>query len=208
MNRSIFALSVATFLDTVDRAFFTPDFGTYEKLTYFNNPRSFKLAVIGVYIGVFLVSLYTYYNRHVLGALVRRLDAEGCDSPENAKTLEALGFGKNIFIKTALTVGGALRSVVAFSPADDSARVGGIIAYASLNKERYRIKDDRIYLPKEKRDGAMSRFRTKGSGWLSVLLTAVLGLVSVIIVMKLAPHLVGLIDGMLASFDTAPDVLN
>ena len=96
---NIFALSVATFFDTIDRTFFTPNFGTYEKLKYFNDPMAFKLTVIGIYIGVIIASLCMYYNRHVLGALVRKLDADGCDSPENAKTLEALGFGKNIFVK-------------------------------------------------------------------------------------------------------------
>ncbi len=207
MYKNIFALSVATFLDTIDRTFFTPNFETYEKLTYFNDPKGFKLTVIGIYIGIIIASLCMYYNRHVLGALVRRLDAEGCDSPETAKTLDALGFGKNIFIKISLAIGGTLRRVVAFAPIDPT-RIGGIIAYASLNKERYRIKDDPIYLPAEKHDSALNRFRTKGSGWLSVLLTVVLGLVAVILIMKLAPYVVGLIDGMLAGSESTPNVVN
>ena len=204
---NIFALSVATFFDTIDRTFFTPNFETYEKLRYFNDPTAFKLTVIGIYIGIIIASLCMYYNRHVLGALVRRLDAEGCESPETAKTLEALGFGKNIFIKISLMIGGALRRVVAFSPTDPT-RVGGIIAYASLNKERYRIKEDPIYLPKEKRDSAITRFRTKGSGWLSLVLTVVIGLVAVVAIMKLAPYIVGMIDSMLVGFDGSSDVVN
>ena len=206
MLKNIFALSVANFFDTVDRTFFTPKFETYEKLTYFNDPTAFKWTVIGIYIGVIIVSLYVFYNRHVLGALIRRLDAEGCKSPETAKTLEALGFSKNIFIKLSLTVGGLLRRIVAFAPTDPT-RVGGIIAYASLNKERYRIYDP-IYLPEEKRDGAISRFRTKGSGWLTLLLTVVLGLVVLVLIIKFAPTLVGLLDGMLAGLEQKPNVVN
>ena len=97
MYRNIFALSVATFLDTIDRTFFTPKFETYEKLTYFNDPTVFKWSVIGIYIGVIVISLYMYYNRHVLGALVRHLDAEGCDSPETAKRLR-LSASEKIFL--------------------------------------------------------------------------------------------------------------
>lgn len=204
---SLFGLSLATFLDTIDRTFFTPNFGTYEKLKFFNDPTSFKLIVIGLYIGLVIASLCTYYNRHVLGALVRRLDSEGCDSPENAKTLEALGFGKNILIKLSLLRGGAIRRIVAFAP-EDNTRVGGIIAYAMLNKERYKIKEDPIYLPTEKRDSAVTRFRTKGSGWLSIVLTVVIGLLAVIAIMKLAPYAVSIIDNMLVGFDSSADVVN
>jgi hypothetical protein len=205
-NGNVFTMSLVTFLDTVDRKFFTPNFETYEKLKYFNDPTGFKLLVIGLYIGIVIASLCAFYNRRVLGKLIRRLDAEGCDSPENAKTLEGIGLDKNIFIKFSLMCGGAVRRVVAFSPTDTT-RVGGIIAYASLNKERYRLEDP-IYLAPEKRDGTLSRFRAKGSGWISVLLTVVLGLVVVALIMRFAPFAVRIIDNMLIGFDPASNVVN
>ena len=206
-NGGVFALSFATFIDTVDRMFFTPNFGTYEKLTFFNDPTYFKLIIIGLYIGIVIASFCSYYNRHVLGLLVRKLDSEDVRAEETAKTLDELGFGKHILIKFALLTSAALRRVVAFSPSDPT-RVGGLIAYASLNKERYRMKEDRIYLPDGKRDSAVTRFRPNGSGLLSLAFTVIVGLVVVVAIMKLAPYAVNIVENMLVGFDPDANVLN
>ncbi len=204
------ALSLSTFLDTIDRKFFTPNFDTYEHLTFFNNPTSFKLLVIGLYLGIVLASFVMFYNRRVLGGFVRKLDAENATAPDSAKTLSELGYEKNIFIKLSLRIGYSLRRVINFVPGDgeNGKRVGGILANTTLTHEKVMLDSDKFFLPEEKRETTLRRFRTKGSGPLSILLTVLLGIVAVVVIFKLAPFVVGFIESFVAGFSNEPDVLS
>ena len=209
--------SLATFFDTIDRNFFTPDFSTYEHMTFFNSPYSFKYLVIGIYFGLVIASLCMYYNKHVLGGFVRKLDDMGALSEDNAKTLSELDYTKNFFVKLSLVRGNTLRNVVRWThkhlenvegdsdtdekSAKNASRMGGYDEKCDLNT-------DRFYLIPEKRDVTIQRFRTKGSGWLSVLLVVIVGLVGMVLIFKIAPTIVGLLDNALDSFSTEPDVLN
>lgn len=219
-----FGLSIATFFDSIDRMFFTPDFETYAHLPFFNSPTAFKYLVIGIYLGLVLASICMYYNKNVLGGFVRKLDAEGCLSEQSAKTLDELSYGKNVFVKWSLSHGKLLNKVIRSvdkykeaSPdepdqqaersenskesAQNSARVG-------VYPQKFNVKTDKFYLIPEKRDLTIQRFRAKGSGWLSVLLLAVVGLIAVVLVFKLAPTIVGMLDNALDGFSSEPDVLN
>ena len=202
-KHAIFTLSFATFLDTIDNMFFTPDFKTYEHLTFFNDSGAFKLLVFGLYFGLVLASLCMFYNKHFLGGFVRTLDKNGCLSPESAMTLEELSYGKNFLIKLSLLHGYSLRRVVGHvaKDAENSTRVGGYSKKIDFN-------GDKFYLPVEKRDTAVTRFNEKGSGWVSVLLTALIGIVVVVIVFQIAPFIVELIDNSLSGFTPENDVLN
>ena len=204
------ALSLSTFLDTIDRKFFTPNFGTYEHMTFFNDPTSFKVLVIGLYLGIVLASLMMFYNRRVLGGFVRKLDSENATDPDSAKTLSELGYEKNIFIKLSLKMGYSLRRVICFAPGDgeNSARTGGNLANTALTREKVMLDADKFFLPEEKRDTTLRRFRTKGSGPLSIVLTAVLGIVVVVLIFKLAPLAVSFLESFVAGFSNEPDVLS
>lgn len=205
----IFAyLSFATFWDNIDRIFFTPDFKTYEHLTFFNSPNAFKLLVLGMYFGVVIASLCMLYNKKFVGGFVRKLDTNACLSPENAMTLEELGYGKNFLIKHSLAKGNLLRNIVRRAEdesekcADNSTRVGG------YSKKRIDFTVARFYIPAKKRDSAVTRFDDRGTTWLSVILTAVIGIIAVVLIFKIAPFIVDLIDTSLSGFTGEPDVLN
>ena len=206
---AIFAyLSFATFWDTLERLFFTPDFKTYEHLTFFNSPNAFKLLVLGMYFGVVIASLCMLYNKKYIGGFIRKLDASACLSPEGAKTLEELGYSKAWLIKHSLERGSLLKNIVKRAEdeneksAENSTRVGG------YSKKRIDFETARFYLPAEKRDVVIGRFDEKGTNWLSVILTAVIGIIVVVLIFKIAPFIVGLIDSSLSGFTNEPDVLN
>jgi len=206
------ALSLATFLDTIDRTFFTPNFGTYEHLTFFNDPTMFKILIIGIYIGLIIASLFTFYNRRILGEFVRKLDSEGALSPETAKTLEELGYSKKRLVKLSLKRGYSLRRVISYTSAantDENEEIKGEnLANASTLGQKVDLSKDKFYLPEEKRDITVSRFRAKGSGPLSIVLLAVIGLVAVVLIFKIAPIIVNLLDSAVQGFSNEPDVLN
>ena len=64
-------------------------------------------SALGMFIaslafGVFLALLFTFFQKGVMGAFIRRLIGEKAFSPESAKTLDELGINKNVFILLAL----------------------------------------------------------------------------------------------------------
>ena len=221
------ALSLATFFDTIDRTFFTPNFGTYENLSFFNDPTMFRLIIFGLYFGIIAAALFMFYTKRVLGAFVRALDKNGALSKENAKTLSELGFEKNIFVKLALITGYTLRRVVYFvpAPADETeenakkkakklkkgapdASAGGNLAELGVYGYRADLSRDAFYIPEEKRDVTVGRFEARGNGLLSVLAVAVIGIVVVVLIFKFAPYIVSMIDSLAGGFKNEPDVLN
>lgn len=194
----IFALSAISFFEKIDETLFTPNFDTYEHLTFLNDPLTFKWLILGVYFGLVIASLVMFYNKNVLGALIRRLDEVGALGAESAKTLDELGFSKNIFIKLSLKRGNTLRKLVAIAPAEGEACERDLTLFlASVEGIKYSVDTERFYLPQSKRDVAVGRFRRKGSGWLSVVLMTVVGLVAVIAIMKLAPSVAGIIEALI-----------
>ena len=54
-----------------------------------------------------------FYNKNVLGGFVRNLDANGCLSPETAKTINELGVSRrNFFVRISLKHGYTLKNTV------------------------------------------------------------------------------------------------
>ena len=197
----VFALSVSGFFEKIDKMFFTPEFGKYEHLGFLGNSDSFKWAILALYFGLVIASVLTYYNRNVLGKAVRALDTAGSPSPEGAKTLAELGLGKNIFIKLSLRKGGTLAGLirrVAAEKGENDARMGG--KPEKKPKDKVDFESDRFYLAPEKRDSLIQRFSAKGNGILSIVLVAVLGLIAVVVIFKVAPFAFGLLDSALGGF--------
>lgn len=197
-HSGIVSLSVARFFRRIDDILFTPDFEHYEHLTFFNDPNTFKWLVLGLYFGIIVASLIMFYNKNVLGSFVRRLDAAGCTSRENAKTVGELGCGKNIFYRISLRTGYSLRNVVV--------SVNGTNDTDGVKKVPYT--QNRYYIPEEKKETVLRRFNAKGSGWLSVLLIAAIGLVLVILLFLIAPFIVGMIESTINGFSSGTEVIN
>ena len=73
---------------------------------------SWKLMIIGIAIGLALAMFGAVFNKRVLGDFVRALLSVDAHSPEQARTLEQLGYLKNTTIRSALKRGTSLRRVV------------------------------------------------------------------------------------------------
>ncbi len=194
------SLSIAAFFQKLNETLFTPQFDTYEHLTFLNNPDGFKWLILGLYFGLVVASIVMYYNKNVLGSLVRRLDgAEAYDS-DSAKTLSELGAEKNFFYRLSLKRGKLIRKVIALAPTEGEELPSDIslLSAAAFGRKCSPL-TDRFYIPKAKRDATVGRFNAKGSSWLSVLLMVVVGFVAVIVIFKIAPYIAGLIEQVIAS---------
>ncbi len=194
------SLSIAAFFQKLNETLFTPQFDTYEHLTFLNNPDGFKWIIFGLYFGLVAASLFMFYNKNVLGELVRRLDIAGAHDRDSAKTLSELGLEKNIFCKISLKRGNSIRKAVCIAPAEDEELPEDIsVLRAAAQGRKCSPLTDRFYIPAEKCDTIVDRFNPKGSGWLSVLLMIILGIVLVIAIFKFAPFIAGLIEQAIAS---------
>lgn len=184
------------FFERIYENLFLPKFDTYEYVTAFNNTLSFQIIVWAFYIGLLAAVVSIYYNRSILGRFIRRLDELGCCDAETAKTLSELGLDKNIFIKLSLKLGYSLRRTTAV------VRDGVVspLIGAEGGKVRLSLKTARFCLPAEKHDAALMRFAAKGNGILSIALTAVIGLIAVILIFRFMPELAAVLDGLAKDF--------
>ncbi len=196
-----FSLSIADFFKSVNKNFFTPSFGTYEHLGFLGSATTFKWAILALYFGLVIAAAVTYYNRCILGKAVRALDAADCSSPERAMTLAELGLDKNIFVKMSLRRknGTLARTLCHVVFTDGDAEAGGQTA----EHRKIDFGSDGFYLAPEKRDSAVQRFAAKGSGILSIVLVAVIGLVAVVLIFKGAPVIFSLLDAAIDGLGSA-----
>lgn len=138
---------------------------------YFANASTTELIAVSVFIGATLASIAVFFNKNIIGRVVRALISAGANDPESAKTLDELGMSRNFFVKRALSGGGALRKLV--NEADD--RVIALpdgSTYFERDK-KLDVRTARFYISEEKRVRAEIRYAKKGSDVIILILSIV-----------------------------------
>lgn len=144
----------------------------YQNIAFDAAARALTAWVIwGVGIGIVLLSLYSFYQRHVLGGILRLLIREGAMSEESAKTAAELGLAEKRFLLFAVKHDATLKKMIL--------RVAG--------------DEERLYLPEAQKYRAEVRFEEKG-GIVSLIVTAVLTFGVCLLLVKLLPAVLGLFD--------------
>lgn len=205
------ALSIQSFFVYIDSKFFSPKFGKLENLTIFEDD-SFKAIVFIFYFALVLGSIMIYYNRTLIGALPRALAKHECFSPESAKSLEELGLAKNVFIKFSLRFGTTFRRIIGCvdtrravdtndaEKVENATRGRDIEPYDGTGK-RYKnnFDTDLFYIREKYKDATALRFARKGNGILSIILTAVIGIIAVVLIFKFFPMFIEMIDSSITN---------
>ena len=144
-------------------------------------------VVLGLFIGSIIACIVIMYNRNLLGTVVRKMLSLDISQRENAKTIEELGYKKNIFIRSFFRDSESLRRVVKcveeedFYAEQEKAKASVDEARASNKKlpkykeQIYRadVDNDHFYIPENLRDVAERRFNKKGSGWISMIIAII-----------------------------------
>lgn len=178
---------------------FTVDLGKYEHLSLGSGGIvTLRMVVLGLCIGFFVAAIASAFDRRKYGDFVRTLIREDCTSPEKAKTLDQLGYGRSMAIRSNLRSGHILRKFV---------RCVGEQAYwekqaASPSAEkapRYpmNFESDCFYIPKEDTYAAEVKFDKTGSGWRVFLLTFVLCILMAAAICFLIPEMLQLLDNFI-----------
>ena len=170
--------------------FFNPKLEGYVNFDFGGgNMVNIRVIVFGIFIGVFLASVYMVYVKNVVGAFVRKLLAEECLSEERAQTLEALGFDRNPFVKLALR-GSLLASTVVQLPA---ATVTGESGEAQTVPTRYYIKEEKKYV-------AEMRFNARGSGAVTLLFVLLISAICIFVIFGFLPQILRFVDNTISIF--------
>ena len=173
----------------------------YENLN-FGGLFSPQTLVIGIFLGLVAACFAVVFSKKVNGALVHRLLADGCTSPEAAKSLPELDLADKLLIRFGVKRGALLRSVVrcreeeefiSSQSADGAGERKRKKKYASVS---FPVNPDahHFYIPEENIDEANIKFREKGSSWGAAVIYAAILLVVLCVLIAILPFMLGLLD--------------
>ena len=162
-------------------------------------------VVFGLYIGALIACVVTVYNRQIVGSAVRRMLDSGIHSREGAVTLSELGYKKNFLIRSMFRDSHSLRRVVKCVEEEDfyAEQNAARIEYDKKREEgeklpRFReeiyrvdIENDHFYIPEELEMTATTKFRKKGSTWISMIVSIVILTLAFFAILLFLPWFLG-----------------
>ena len=167
-------------------SFFTIEARDYANFTFDASARAtLRNVILAFCIGILLACLYTLYQKLVPGGIVRAILKAQAHTPEAAKTLAELGLDKNPLYRFEL---------------QHNAMLGKMISRAqtpSDNESETADQEERFYVSEENKYRAEIRFDKKGNGVVGLAVTAALTVVLAILLIKLTPAVLGMVDNLL-----------
>ncbi len=146
--------------------------------------------------GIAVAALLAVYYRCLLGRFIRYLLAQKIFTPQDAVPFADTPMGRNIFIKGALSSGGAYSNVLYYTDGVECKSVrpsGKRPDKATLQKRKY-------YIPDELKYRAEYMFRKKGND-LFMLIFTVIGVVALaVFCIFVIPELMTMLDNYINEF--------
>ncbi len=173
----------------LDLAFWKEFFDALYPDYHYKNIKSPLLLVnmnyilLGLYVGVVLGLIATYYRRAHLGKAIRAIISAEAFSPETAKTPEELGIGKSRILKRALK----------------KSKFGGMVKAAIADSGQDSLGETRYYIPEKIRFQAEDRYSKKGAGIGKVILWAIIMIPVFLVLRYVIPEFLLILDGILGS---------
>ena len=174
------ALSLASIFTSEAREYVHFSFDASARATWRN-------VILGFCAGVLLASLYMLYQKLVPGAIVRAVLRAQAHTPDTAKTLSELGLDKNPLYRFELRHNAMLKKMVTCTDED----------VAEGENAKNTEQQQRFYISEEAKYRAEIRFDKKGNGVAGLVLTAVLTVALAILLIKLTPAVLGVVDNLL-----------
>jgi hypothetical protein len=212
--------------------YFSVSFHIYEHIPLGPSANgSAQLIIVAVMLGLIFASVVMAIEKAKHGRFVKKLLRGNCLSPENSKTLTELEEFRNSFVRRAFFAGNALTKCVycirtpealnetveseahtddVAADAEESEASSSAIVEMSERRAADRVTGGerldytvaRFYIPEDLKYRAELRFESKGSGWLPILLTAILSVVGAALICRFLPDFIQLLDNLISM--TAP----
>ena len=172
-------------------SFFTIEAREYVHFSFDASARATVQTVILAFcIGILLASLYMLYQKLVPGNIIRAILKAEAHTPEAAKTLTELGLDKNPLYRFELRRNAVLKKTVLCTSEQETGE-------DESEKAESAAKEERFYIPEEDKYRAEVRFDKKGNGVVGLVVTAILTVALAILLIKLTPAVLGMIDTLL-----------
>ena len=157
----------------------------YENFTFTaENAATARLVVLGICVGLFLAALYTLYLRLVPGQLVRYLLDKKANTPETALSLDDAQPHFQGLVLASLAHNATLQRLIKIAPKKETEEG------ESAARARY-------YIPEENTYRAGSLYSKPGNAVLQVVLTFAGSVLLAILLCKLIPVALGMINAIL-----------
>lgn len=163
------------------------DSETYQTFTF--TPNTLRIIFIFAWIGIIMALIGSFYSNYYLGSFVDKLIGAGASSPESAKSLSELGIENRPMLARSLREGSVLRKTIQVAEFD---KTNISIGDRASMAEKY-------YIPEDKQVTAQKRFRTKGNGVISLVISVIVITAVLLLALIFGPWLFGIADGMLAA---------
>ena len=189
--------------------YFSVDMGRYEHISIGSGSLvTLQKVVLGICVGIIIAAAMACYDKNKLGAFVRAIVKEQALWPDKAMTVYDLGFARNSAVKASLRSPNKLGKIVhcvekeAYDAKVAEAREAYIAEHGNeegffMPQYRMDFDNDHFYIPDEEHYRAEVRFDKKGNGIAGLVLTAVLTVALAILLIKLTPVVLGMIDNLL-----------
>ena len=154
---------------------------------FLSTASTVEFIAISVYIGATLATVMMYFNKAVIGKLVRKLLKAKAQDKDSAKSLKELGLDKNPFVASALMGKGALRKLVS-EVEDERVTLPDGTSYFTREKP-LKVSQGRYYISEESRIRAELRYTAKGSDLVMLIISLLLYLVIAYVVYLFVPFI-------------------
>lgn len=154
--------------------YFSPDLSAIQNFDTTDVQRFIPLLVVGICIGIFLATCFSYYIHQYLGRVVRRLYRADAFSPEQAKSLAEIGCDR-FLIRRSLSRDTVLAKYV--KPVGTA-----------------KDKDARFFIVEEDKYTADKRFKEVRGGWLTILAAFIICTVACFVLLYIIPDVLQLAD--------------
>lgn len=201
--------------------YFSVDLGQYEHINVGSGSLiTLRNVILGMCAGIIIASIMMAYEKNKMGKFVRRVIKEQCLWPEQAMTLEQLGFEGNYAVKSNLRRPNSVLSKVvkcvereAFQKEVSDMREAYIAKMGSDNgfeepKFNLDLSSAHFYIPDEEHYAADIRYDNKGSGWRAFLLVIIVTTIIAVLVCFLLPDMLQMVDNMIDILKGDGNVLN
>ena len=168
---------------------------------------SLPLMFLGLFLGVLVAAASAIYNKRLLGDAVRHIIYTGANTPESAKTLTELGYGRNTFVRSALKYGTAMRKYVRCVEDDETLERVGLDEKGFPPKIRTDLSSSHFYIPEENRVKAELRYDKTGTTWFAFFGILIGGIVLLLLLIRVFPDIMQLVDNFVGTVKPDSNIL-
>lgn len=184
--------------------------GRYEYLDVSNGGVvTVRNIIIGLFIGIVIAAVAATVDKGHLGGFVRKLISEECLTPESARTLSELGYGRSPAVRGSLKRGSVLGKIVhcvereAHERDMEAARAAYAEAHGGSDHGfeplpfRMDASEAHFYIPQDEKYAAEVRFEHGRAGGLTLVLVFVFSVIGMGALLLFMPDVLQLVDNLI-----------